>query len=253
MPGDHFSTLDRATDSADDQRRTAHRECVSRPRADSAIQTDHVHPCPCCGHKTLPERFGYDLCPVCWWEDEGLEPWEYSGPNGRTLFEAQQQYLAERRPYRLRPGKVRAPRRTEARDPDWRPYELSDEQLARVDQERLERERAWDEDRRRVAREVADDPEGPFQEYNAGLRHLREEASSLSHREVKAKLDELGRAHGLRFDDAHLELLSRLVQDEDYYRRHPRRTAWWLLRYSRPSTAKRRWAEVRTGTIGFAG
>jgi hypothetical protein len=212
-----------------------------------------VHPCPCCGYKTLPERFCYDLCPVCWWEDEGLEPWQYSDPNGQTLFEAQQEYLADRRPYRLRPGKVRAPKRSEARDPSWRPYEVSEEQLRRAEQERLERERVWAEDRRRVAQEIAFDPEGPFKEYNAGLKLLEAEAPSLSHREVRAKLRDLSQAHGVRFDGGHLELFSRLIQDEDYYRRHPVRTAWWLLRHSRPSNCRRRWSEVRTGTIHFAG
>lgn len=34
-------------------------------------------PCPCCGYKTLTERFdlkkgtGYDICPYCGWEDDG--------------------------------------------------------------------------------------------------------------------------------------------------------------------------------------
>lgn len=29
--------------------------------------------CPCCGYLTLPERGGYDLCPVCFWEDDGQD------------------------------------------------------------------------------------------------------------------------------------------------------------------------------------
>lgn len=212
-----------------------------------------MHPCPCCGYKTLPERASYRLCPVCWWEDEGLEPYEYSGPNNLTLVEAQQEYLAERRPYRLRPGKVRAPKRKEARDPDWRPYELTDEELHRVEQETLERQRAWDEERRQVAQEIADDPEGPLKEYNAATRLLKADAPSMSHRAVEARLRDLSRAHGLRFSNAHLELFSRLMGNEDYYRRHPVRAAWWLLRYARPSTFRQRWTEVRTGTFHFAG
>jgi Cysteine-rich CPCC len=210
-----------------------------------------MHPCPCCGYKTLPERLGYDLCPVCWWEDEGLEPWEYSEPNNQTLAEAQQEYLSERRPYRLRPGKVRAPKRKDARDPVWRPYELTDEQLHRVEQESLERQRVWDGEGRRVAQEIADDPEVPFKEYNAAKRLLEVETPSLSHSEIKAKLRDLHRAHG--FPDAHLELLSRVMEDENFYRRHPVHAAWWLLRYSRPSTLRQRWTEVRTGTFHFAG
>lgn len=212
-----------------------------------------MYACPCCGYKTLPERGSYDLCPVCWWEDEGLEPWEYSGPNAQTLVEAQQAYLAERRPYRRRPGKVRAPKKQEARDPGWRPYELTDELLARVERANAEFQREWEAEERRAAQEVADDPEGPFKDFNAAMRLLRAEAPTLPHREVKARLRELSRAHGLGFPNAHLEMFSRLMEDDDYYRRHPARVAWWLLRYSRPSTFKQRWTEIRTGSISFAG
>lgn len=30
---------------------------------------DNVN-CLCCGYKTLSERGNYDICPVCFWEDE---------------------------------------------------------------------------------------------------------------------------------------------------------------------------------------
>ena len=26
--------------------------------------------CLCCGYRTLEERGGYDICPVCYWEDD---------------------------------------------------------------------------------------------------------------------------------------------------------------------------------------
>src|SRR5690349_12959899 len=29
--------------------------------------------CPCCGRATLDERGGYDICRVCWWEDDGSD------------------------------------------------------------------------------------------------------------------------------------------------------------------------------------
>ena len=28
--------------------------------------------CPCCGYKTLNEKGGYDICPICFWEDESF-------------------------------------------------------------------------------------------------------------------------------------------------------------------------------------
>ncbi|HEV3040928.1 MAG TPA: CPCC family cysteine-rich protein [Candidatus Angelobacter sp.] len=29
--------------------------------------------CPCCGFKTLHGRGGYEICPVCFWEDDGQD------------------------------------------------------------------------------------------------------------------------------------------------------------------------------------
>ncbi len=29
--------------------------------------------CPCCLYKTLSEIGGYEICPVCFWEDDGVE------------------------------------------------------------------------------------------------------------------------------------------------------------------------------------
>ena len=29
--------------------------------------------CPCCGYKTLAAPAVLELCPVCWWEDDGQE------------------------------------------------------------------------------------------------------------------------------------------------------------------------------------
>lgn len=29
--------------------------------------------CPCCGLPTLPERGGYEICVVCFWEDDGQD------------------------------------------------------------------------------------------------------------------------------------------------------------------------------------
>jgi hypothetical protein len=31
------------------------------------------YPCPCCGYVTLPERGGWEICPVCFWEDDGQD------------------------------------------------------------------------------------------------------------------------------------------------------------------------------------
>lgn len=41
--------------------------------------------CPCCGCRTIEERGNYDICKVCWWEDDGQDnehaDKETGGPN----------------------------------------------------------------------------------------------------------------------------------------------------------------------------
>lgn len=34
---------------------------------------DGPHRCPCCGFLTLDERGTFEICPVCFWEDDGQE------------------------------------------------------------------------------------------------------------------------------------------------------------------------------------
>ena len=42
--------------------------------------------CPCCFCRTLDERGGYGICPVCFWEDDGQDDYDADivrgGPNG---------------------------------------------------------------------------------------------------------------------------------------------------------------------------
>ncbi|MEM6490825.1 MAG: CPCC family cysteine-rich protein [Pseudomonadota bacterium] len=42
--------------------------------------------CPCCGRRTLRSRGDFEICPVCWWEDDGQDNKRaddaYGGPNG---------------------------------------------------------------------------------------------------------------------------------------------------------------------------
>lgn len=49
------------------------------------------HQCPCCDYFTLEERGNYDICLVCFWEDDGQDLNDidqHSGPNHQTLREA---------------------------------------------------------------------------------------------------------------------------------------------------------------------
>lgn len=64
-----------------------------------AARGDGPYSCPCCGELTLPERGGYDICPVCTWEDDGQDEHDADivrgGPNGDlSLADARGQFGA---------------------------------------------------------------------------------------------------------------------------------------------------------------
>ena len=209
------------------------------------------HPCPCCGFRTLASRGDYDLCPVCFWEDDGdLPPWEVSGPNGESVAEAQRRFLADRRPFVLRKH-VRAPRRSEARDPSWAPFVWDSELERRVAEGSEEWESSFPPpDPAELAR--ADER---MAEWNAGyaeaMRALEVEVPSLSQREVEDRLRTIAHERGLPLDDAVVELWSRRMRDERWAVRQPWLAAWWLVRHSRPGSVRRRLAQLRTGAVTF--
>jgi len=47
--------------------------------------TEALYTCPCCGNRTLGERAAYEICPVCFWEDDGQDDLHadavWGGPN----------------------------------------------------------------------------------------------------------------------------------------------------------------------------
>ena len=54
-----------------------------------------MHQCACCDHFTLENRGQYDICPVCFWEDDGLDvdqPDAHSGPNQMSLREGRHNF-----------------------------------------------------------------------------------------------------------------------------------------------------------------
>jgi hypothetical protein len=70
-----------------------HRSVV-RARAEGV-----VYRCPCCGCSKLSERGGFEICPVCFWEDDGQDDSDADtvrgGPNGSlSLTQARQTFRA---------------------------------------------------------------------------------------------------------------------------------------------------------------
>ena len=52
----------------------------------AGTRPDGLYPCPCCYCLTLGERGGFEICPVCFWEDDGQDEHDADvvrgGPNG---------------------------------------------------------------------------------------------------------------------------------------------------------------------------
>ncbi|MCA9716363.1 MAG: hypothetical protein KC468_16950, partial [Myxococcales bacterium] len=49
--------------------------------------------CPCCGYLTLGARGAYEICPVCFWEDDGSDDLDrHSGPNHMALREGRRNF-----------------------------------------------------------------------------------------------------------------------------------------------------------------
>jgi len=62
-----------------------------------APRSGMVYSCPCCGYPTLHERGGYEICPLCNWEDDGQDDPDayevWGGPNGAySLAEARENF-----------------------------------------------------------------------------------------------------------------------------------------------------------------
>jgi hypothetical protein len=56
--------------------------------------TKELFACPCCNYLSLSERGQYEICLVCFWEDDGTQsPDDYSMPNRLFLVKGQENFL----------------------------------------------------------------------------------------------------------------------------------------------------------------
>ncbi len=93
-------------------------------RSVSAMTLAQRYPCPCCGHLVFDEEPGsYDICNVCYWEDDLMQlrflrsAW---GPNHVSLIEAQKNYQAFGAMEMRFISNVRPPKADEPRELGWR-------------------------------------------------------------------------------------------------------------------------------------
>ncbi len=84
-------------------------QSISKP-----YEPHSTYRCPCCRFKTLHGRWGFELCPICFWEDDGLIDLDADqvrgGPNGLlSLTEARIVYDRYKACDSKFASKVRAP------------------------------------------------------------------------------------------------------------------------------------------------
>lgn len=81
--------------------------------------------CPCCGYKTMDSDGNYDICPICYWEDDPFQKEnEYDlGANKIPLIEAQKNYIKYGACEKIYLKNIRKPNLQDKRDPNWRAIE----------------------------------------------------------------------------------------------------------------------------------
>jgi len=84
--------------------------------------------CPCCGYKTFRQKPSgtYDICLVCFWEDDPiqLDNPDYEGGANRVSLRQGQKNFEKFGACELNMVKyVQPPTKDEARDKDWKPLD----------------------------------------------------------------------------------------------------------------------------------
>ena len=85
--------------------------------------------CFVCGYRTLDSRCDWDICPICYWEDDVIlagDVDKISPANGdMRLSEAQANFILDGACSPEHLSVVRRPLLEEERDPNWRPLDLA--------------------------------------------------------------------------------------------------------------------------------
>jgi hypothetical protein len=97
---------------------------IQQPMADK-----RAWPCPACGHVVFKEPPGsYDICPICYWEDDGMQlasPMSCCGANSVSLHEAQRNFALHGAVEKRFAVNVRRAGPDDRRDSNWQPFDPS--------------------------------------------------------------------------------------------------------------------------------
>ncbi len=89
------------------------------------MEKPELYTCPCCGYKTLTEKppGTYEICPICFWEDDPVQfndPNYTGGANKVSLKEAQENFQLDGVSELNLAKFVREPRPDDIKDPNWK-------------------------------------------------------------------------------------------------------------------------------------
>lgn len=80
--------------------------------------------CPCCGYKTLEDSHEYDICPICFWEDDFVQfnAVDFKGgANHVSLRQAQKKFVEFGACEIKMLSHVREPSIYDVKDENWKP------------------------------------------------------------------------------------------------------------------------------------
>jgi len=79
--------------------------------------------CACCGYQTIKAKGDYEICPICFWEDDPVQeadPWFEGGANQPSLFQSQINFRAFGAMEQRFIDDVRPVHGRDQKDPNWR-------------------------------------------------------------------------------------------------------------------------------------
>ena len=88
------------------------------------MNNEKKYTCPCCGYCTLSEEppGSYDICEICFWEDDNVQfndPDFAGGANDVSLRQAQHNFIKFGCSEKRFKSSVREPRTSDAKDNNW--------------------------------------------------------------------------------------------------------------------------------------
>ena len=97
-----------------------------------------MYTCPCCGYKAFSEPGSYEICHICFWEDDSVQsadPWFAGGANKPCLADGQKNYAKFGAMEERFVSEIKPPTDKDEIDLGWRPVMDSDKNFVTTPKE----------------------------------------------------------------------------------------------------------------------